>query len=233
MTRLIINGANGRLGARINAIANEDSAFQVVATLGREGIITGKSALESHAFDVIIDVSSDDGAQRALQLAEKAQTPLFIATTGLSARTLQRINEAKNKRAVLVAPNTSVGIAVMKSICARVAKTLGSECEIGIVEYHHSKKIDAPSGTALDICERIEAEIGPKKKLKKNCVSMRIGEIIGEHTVRFASAGEEIEITHRANTRDLFAHGALKGATWLATQPPGLYTMNHALGIEE
>lgn len=230
MIRLVINGARGRMGTRIAALVAEDSRFAVVATIGRTGTIEGAEALERGAFDAIVDVSCDTGARAAAALGASHGSAVFVATTGLSADSVDAITEAAMRIPVMIAANTSVGIAVMKYLCRSAAELLGESYDVSLIEYHHTGKKDVPSGTALRLMALIEGASGAEKKIEK-IVGIRAGDIIGEHSMRFAGPGEYLEITHRATSRDLFARGALRGCAWLVGQPPGVYEIEQALGL--
>jgi 4-hydroxy-tetrahydrodipicolinate reductase len=144
---------------------------------------------------------------------------------------------------VLWAPNTSIGVHVLKDLAAAAARALGPGFDVEIVESHHRAKIDAPSGTAVALVAAVKAareglrevrgrdgDVGPRKDDEIGVLAVRGGDVIGEHTVMFLGQGERIEITHRATSRDLFARGALRAATFLAGKPAGRYTMADVLG---
>jgi len=225
--RLLINGARGRMGASVRALAANDPRFAVVAQLDQD---TPDDAVTGDV-DVIVDFSTDAGARRAAELAQRLESAVLVGTTGLSDASLHAVHEAANTVPVMLAANTSAGVAVMRFLVAHAARLLGDDYDVDLVEYHHRGKRDAPSGTAARLINAIEAEAGPKKNLK-NVHSGRLGDIVGEHSVRFAGAGEYLEITHRATTRDLFAIGALRAAAWLVGRAPGRYTIEQALGLE-
>jgi len=230
------------MGARICALAMADRAFALVGAvdhasspaLGRpagEGgpKITSAQALgePKPAARVVIDFSSEQGAQGALVIAQRFGAALVVGTTALGEQTLNMLKQAASKTAVLVSPNTSLGVAVAADLAKRAAGALGPEYECSIIEAHHSAKKDAPSGTALRLAGAVGAagrEVRPDQ-----IVSIRGGDVVGEHTVRFAGRGEYIEITHRATSRDLFALGALRAAAWIASRRPGWYSMEEVL----
>jgi 4-hydroxy-tetrahydrodipicolinate reductase len=242
---LIINGAGGRTGSRVCALALSDDTLDVVAALTRAGSARvgapAPGAAEARKplvlrdqthdpADVVIDVSSDDGARRAIEMALERRAGLLIATTGLSDQTRRLAVEASEKIPVILAPNTSTGVAATAEAARRIARALGGGCDAWIVEAHHAGKKDAPSGTALRLAEALRdggGTIGAERIL-----SIRAGDIIGEHTVRFVCRGEEIVLTHRAMTRDVFALGALRAAKWLHGRSPGMWTMEDVLSIE-
>jgi 4-hydroxy-tetrahydrodipicolinate reductase len=242
---MIVHGAAGRMGSRICALAAEDARFELVGAIERAGapeIGSLAAAPKNKAFtvriasscdgraDVVIDFSSDAGAHAALATALRSSAALLVGTTALSELTVSALRDASSKIPVLVAPNTSLGVPVLARAAADVARALASAgFEISIVEAHHSKKKDAPSGTALRLARAITdtgARIAPDQIL-----AVRGGDVVGEHTIRFAGAGEYIELTHRATSRDVFVHGALRAAAWLAGRAPGWYTIEDVLNL--
>jgi len=227
--RLAINGATGRMGALTCTLARDDSRFELVARIGREhDAITGDG---DAPIDVIIDFSTDQGTRNAAELATQRRAALMIGTTGLSRQTLSVIEVASQTIPVMVAPNTSAGIAVMIHLVSEAARLLGRDHDVNLVEVHHSGKRDAPSGTALRIAESMRDRAGielPADRIH----AIRAGEVIGEHTVEFFSAEERIRVTHVATSRDLFARGALDAAAWLHGRSPGFWTVEQSLGLE-
>lgn len=244
ITTIIVHGAAGRMGARLCAIAADDPRFTLVGALEREGsasigdVAASSKSMEStvriasscdaHA-DVVIDFSSDAGAHAALGAALRGRSALLVGTTALSELTVSSLRDASRTIPILLAPNTSLGIPVLARAAADVARALGAGFEISIVEAHHSKKKDAPSGTALRLARAITDAgglIAPDQVL-----AIRGGDVIGEHTIRFAGPGEYIELTHRATSRDVFVHGALRAAAWLRGKTPGWYSIEDVVGL--
>jgi 4-hydroxy-tetrahydrodipicolinate reductase len=176
-----------------------------------------------------------------------AGVPLLIGTTGFDEDALRVIEQAARKIPLLLAPNTSVGVSVVAQLVATAAAVLGSSYDVEIFEAHHRMKRDAPSGTALALGKAVADARGQTLEQvavhDRTCLnaprapgaigfsSLRAGDIVGEHTVTFATAGERVEITHRATDRITFARGALRAADWLAGQPAGLYGMKNVLGL--
>ncbi len=235
------------MGARLCALAGEDPNFVLVGAVERPRssvigtrIVSGghtspltitDSGVFSGDFraDVVIDFSSSDGANEALALSRKVRAALLVGTTALASMTVAALRRAAADQAVLVAPNTSKGVAVTAAMVEIAARLLGGSSDCSIVESHHRAKKDAPSGTALRLADAALA--GGLQVDAAQVVSVRGGDVIGEHTVRFASQGEYLEITHRATSRDLFARGALDAAKWLVGRGPGWWTMNDVLGL--
>jgi 4-hydroxy-tetrahydrodipicolinate reductase len=235
--RIILVGANGRMGRLIDACAADDRSVQVIERLGRANLqqFTGKiastGAAESRPADVVIDFSSDDGARAAIGVATTLGVPLLTGTTGLSESTAAAIGEATKKIAVLPCSNTSLGVAVLGRLVAEAARLLGAGYDLDIIESHHRRKVDAPSGTALSLASSL-AEAGrpvPADRIH----SLRGGDVIGQHEVVFAGPGETIRLEHRAERRELFALGAVRAAIWLAGRPAGRYRIEDTLdGLE-
>ncbi len=240
-TRVVIHGASGRMGARLCALATSFDGIALAAAVVREGsphhgkpVQTTSLRYISAAADVpqcdaVIDFSSDAGAARAHDLAQRSGAALLVGSTGLSEATIALLRAASRQRAVLVASNTSAGVAVAAALVAQAARLLGTTYACSIVEAHHAAKKDAPSGTARRLAAA--AAEGGSAPREDQIVSIRAGDVIGEHTVRLAGPGEYLEITHRATTRDLFALGALRAARWLHAQPPGWWTIEDMLGL--
>lgn len=243
-TPVIVHGATGRMGARIIAQALLDPSVRVVGAAdapdspriggesGAPGVTlrTAKNLGETGvSARVVIDFSSDEGARAAADLAVAIGAALLIGTTGLSEQTRRRLRDAARTVAVVVAPNTSLGVAVVSRLARDAARALGPDFECSIVEAHHSRKKDAPSGTALRLAAAVRSAGHALRD--DQVLAIRGGDVIGEHTVRFAGPGEYIEITHRATTRDLFAIGALRVAKWLDGRAAGEYSVEDALGM--
>lgn len=227
--RLLIHGARGRMGSRISALAATDQRFGVVGAHD----LDDQDAAQRHApgsVDVIIDFSSDSGAHRALALAQRLHCALLVGTTGLSPATLDALTDAARTNPVMVAANTSRGVAVLNHLIAQAARLLGPDYHIDLVESHHAAKKDAPSGTAkrmlCSLRDQAHVDVPPERV---HCI--RAGDIVGEHTLQFAGPGERLQITHIATNRDVFAVGALNAAAWLAGKSPGNYTIEQSLGL--
>lgn len=214
------------MGQRIDALAIDDDAVHVAAR------ITAKNSSESariSTIDVIIDFSSEEGTRTAISIARATGAALLVGTTGLSREVDGALRELAKISAVLIAPNTSLGVAVTKRLARLAAELLGpSGWSVDIIESHHDRKKDAPSGTALALARALVD--GGMSLENRQIHAIRAGDTIGEHEIRFAGPSERIHIMHQAVTRDLFAAGALRGAKWLAGKPAGLYTMEDILG---
>jgi 4-hydroxy-tetrahydrodipicolinate reductase len=196
---------------------------------------------------VIIDFTSPAAALSYLRAAAKKATPMVIATTGFDARQFAEIRRLSRRTATLLSANTSLGVNVLISLLGKAAKMLGEDYDVEIIEAHHRFKKDAPSGTALALGRSVAAALnrdlnrvvingrkgitGERNSKEIAFLSVRAGDIVGEHTVMFGGMGERLEFIHRAHNRDTFARGALRAAQWLATRGPGLYGMNDVLGL--
>lgn len=199
--------------------------------------------------DVIIDFTFHEATMSIARIAKQHKKAMVIGTTGLSQSNLADLAELARDLPCVQAPNMAVGVNVMFKITRKLAAILGSDYDIEIVEAHHRLKKDAPSGTALKLGEM--AAEGVNRKLEEVGVfsrhgmigmrsdneigiqTIRAGDIVGEHTVYFAGAGERLELTHRAHSRDNFARGAALAAAWVVGQPNGLYSMFDVLGLQD
>lgn len=227
--RVVMHGARGRMGARILACAADDPAFRVVAALDHGDAAAWRAARGGHRrADVVVDFSSDAGAREAALVASEEPCPLLVGTTGLTAETMAALERAAERAAVMVAPNTSLGVAVARRLVADAARMLGRGWDADIIEWHHHHKKDAPSGTALALADA--AASGGHPIPRQRIAAVRAGDIIGEHVVMFAGPGEILEVRHRATTRDVFALGALRLAAWLAERPAGMHSIESWLG---
>jgi 4-hydroxy-tetrahydrodipicolinate reductase len=222
--KIAINGACGRMGRTVARLAKE-AGIEVAASidvLEEPGI---SRALESRA-DALIDFSMPEASLARLKECVGTKTPAVICTTGFSEAQKAEIAKAAKKIAVVFSSNTSVGVNLLFKFVPEVARMLGKEYDMDIVETHHRFKKDAPSGTAKTLAERIEAATGRKVSVH----ALRSGDVVGDHRVVFGALGDSIEIIHRASSRDIFAKGALEAATWVAKAKPGLYSMLDVLG---
>ncbi len=217
--RIAINGACGRMGQTVARLARE-GGVEVAELIDQAGG-PGVSRSLTQKVDAVVDFSTPEGALERVAECEIAGTPIVICTTGFSDAQKARISEAARSIPVLVASNTSVGVNVLFKVVPEIARTLGKDYDLDIVETHHRFKKDAPSGTAETLAERIEAATGRKP----NVHSVRSGDVVGEHRVLFGALGDSIEIVHRASSRDIFARGALEAAGWVRKAKPGLYSM--------
>jgi 4-hydroxy-tetrahydrodipicolinate reductase len=225
--RISLFAPNGRMGKAIAGAVADDPAF----------------AIDNDDGDVLVDFSAPDALDESLDRAKSAGTPILVGTTGLDETANERIAAAAKDIAVLRAPNTSLGIAVLAQLVERAAQLLGPDWDIEIAETHHRMKADAPSGTAWLLahaaaCGRgtdIEAEAGrcgtglKRERGAIGFASLRGGTVAGEHDVMFLGEKERVILSHRAENRLIFARGALAGARFLIGKPPGLYSMRDVI----
>ncbi len=197
--------------------------------------------------DAVIDFSLPQAAAETIAWAEKTGTPLVMGTTGLEAGHFEMLKKAAGEIAIVQATNMSLGMNLLFSIVGKVAAALGPDYDIEITEAHHRFKKDAPSGSALSlaksICDATKRDYpgclvhgreGKEALRSAGTIGMhaiRAGDIVGQHSVIYGTLGETITISHDAHTRDTFVRGALRAAKWLLTQKPGLYNMQHVLGL--
>ncbi len=197
--------------------------------------------------DVVIDFSSASAVLPLLQACERRRLPVVVGTTGFDAAVRSQVEALSKVAPVLVAPNMSVGVNVLFYLTKLAAQLLGPEYDIEIVEMHHRAKIDAPSGTANRLYEaaadargldRSAASVHGRSGIGEarprdviGVMSLRGGDVVGDHTVVFAGPGERVELTHRAHTREIFAGGAIRAAHFLVGKKPAIYDMNDVIGI--
>jgi 4-hydroxy-tetrahydrodipicolinate reductase len=220
----IIAGGATSTGASTGASANAGATDKLIILEN-----TQKAAKNAGSADVVIDFSSEAGLPDSIALAARLNAALLVGTTGLSPASIDALKSAARDRAVLLAPNTSLGVAALSVLVEHASKILGSGYHCSIVEAHHAAKKDAPSGTALRLAQAVRK--AGHALADDQILAMRGGDVIGEHTVRFAGPGEYIELTHRATSRDLFARGALRAAAWLKGKSAGWYSMHDVLGL--
>jgi 4-hydroxy-tetrahydrodipicolinate reductase len=237
-----------RLGAALASAGSRGLAKDAAGEGPASGVLVTADIAEAlNGADVALDFSTAAAvAAHAAACAERG-VPFLVGATGLDAPTRRLLEAAAQRVAVLIAPNTSVGVAVLTRLAAAAARWLGPDYDAEISEAHHRLKRDAPSGTALALAEAVagargqalagaavyerHGDTGPRPPQSIGFAVVRAGDIVGEHTVLFAGEGERIEITHRAGDRMIFARGALRAAHWLAGRGPGLYGMGDVLGI--
>lgn len=197
------------------------------------------------AADVVVDFTRPDATLSLLQVCERANKPLLVGTTGFNRETAAWLERAATKIPLLLAANTSIGVNVLAAVCRQVALALAPEqWDVDILEAHHRQKVDAPSGTALKLGKTIASAQNsdfdarmryPYQDRRKpgdiGFAVIRSGDLVGEHTVFFNSAHEQLSFSHRAHDRRIFADGALTAARWLAGRPAGFYDMEDVLGL--
>jgi len=235
MIKLGIAGVCGKMGRRIFELASQDKDFELSLALEKKGTpVIGKdigklkiSSNQDSVFliDVFIDFTLPEATEANLDYVAKYKKALVLGTTGLSEQQLNKIEEISKIIPVVFSPNFSIGVNTLFSILPQIAQRLGPDYTIEIVEAHHKTKKDSPSGTAKKLAQVLTKVTG--KEIPTHAI--RLGDIVGDHTVIFCGNSERIEIKHQAHSRDLFALGALKAAKWVFNKPAGLYSMQDAL----
>ncbi len=257
--RLCVLGPGGRMGAQVLALAAGDPAVEVVAAVDRPGagivgsevapgVIAGDDLGAGLArADVYIDFTSPGATAAAAQAAVERGVAAVVGTTGLDAGARAALDALTARAPVLVAPNFSLGVNLLFALAETAARALGDEFDLEVVELHHKRKRDAPSGTAIALAQALargrdldyddahryarEGDVGLRPDGEIGVAAVRGGDIIGEHTAYLIGELERIELTHRAASRSIFAAGALRAARWLRGRAPGHYAMRDLLGL--
>ena len=264
MIGVIINGACGRMGRLIIRGVSEQADMEiagaiefsghpqigsdagVVAGIGEIGVaVTGNLEDVLESADVVIEFSKPEATLQHLREVVNADKAMVIATTGFDSDELATVNELASQIRCVMAPNMSLGVNVMIQALELIAKALGDDYDIEVIEAHHNHKADSPSGTALRLAETVAAalerdldEVGvygrhgivgarPKKQIGIHAV--RGGDIAGDHTVLFATEGEQLSVVHRAHSPEAFAKGAIRAAKWVIDAPKGLHDVSEVL----
>ena len=266
MIKIAVCGAAGRMGQRIINSIIEAEGVCFCGALERPGhpalgqdasLLAGCGKSDIHitddlnavvaACDVLIDFTSPKVSLKNLEVCGLKKKAIVIGSTGFTPEERLLAAELAKDVPVIIAPNMSVGVNVCFKILKDIAKTLGDDFDVEIVELHHNKKKDAPSGTAVRMGEVVaealgrdynevarccrEGIVGERTKEEIGMQTVRGGDIIGEHTVYFIGMGERIELSHRAMTRDMFSRGSVRAAKWVVGQKPGIYDMQDVLGL--
>ncbi|MGE4373302.1 MAG: 4-hydroxy-tetrahydrodipicolinate reductase [Xanthobacter sp.] len=266
--RIIIAGAGGRMGRTLIRAIHDDENLTLSGALARAGsthlgadagLLAGVGALgvkieaqdsaTLENVDVVIDFTSPAATVAMAQRLAGTGIAHVIGTTGFSAEENAAITAAAARVAIVKSGNMSLGVNLLAALTRRVAATLNEDFDIEILEMHHNRKVDAPSGTALLLGEAAAAGrgvdleacsdrgrdgiTGARKRGDIGFASLRGGTVVGEHTVMFAGPVERIELTHKAEDRMIFARGALVAARWVKGRAPGLYTMADVLGLTD
>lgn len=235
MIKLGIAGVCGKMGRRIFELASNNKDFDITLALEKKGTPAigrdmGRLKISSSSdglflVDVFVDFTVPESSEANLDYVARYKKALVLGTTGLSDAQIKKVEEISRVVPVVFSPNMSVGVNVLFSILPEIAKKLGADYSIEIVEAHHKAKKDAPSGTAKKLVQILTE--ATSREIPTHAI--RLGDIVGDHTVIFCGNSERIEIKHQAHTRDLFAVGALKAAKWVFNKPAGLYSMQDVL----
>ncbi len=262
MIKVALTGACGRMGKQISALVIEDKELTLVAPLEYKNhpdigkpysqiigkpidpTITLQAELKEKP-DILIDFSTPDATSYWVDVCKEHKIAMVIGTTGLISSQLDKIKSASEIIPILYAPNMSVGMNLLFKLAGEIAKVLGDDYDIEIVEHHHRFKKDAPSGSALKLLDSILDTLGrvreevavfgrygkdAQRKLGEIGIhAIRMGDVVGYHEVNYSTLGETITISHRASTRETFARGAIRAAKWIINQKPNLYSMQDLL----
>jgi 4-hydroxy-tetrahydrodipicolinate reductase len=219
-----------------------------VAGVGKLGVtIAADLAAVVNDFDVVIDFTGLAPTLNHLSICREHSKKIVIGTTGFDDDQKAQITAASKEIGVVFAPNMSVGVNLCFKLLDMAARVMGDDCDIEIIEAHHRHKLDAPSGTAVRMGEVVadalgrdlskvavygrEGQTGERDRETIGFETIRAGDVVGEHTVWFATEGERVEITHKASSRMTFAKGAARAAAWLETKDKGLFDMQDVLGL--
>jgi len=240
MIKLILNGANGKMGQTVSNLAQGSKNIEIVYKADIDKPI--KNAPTN--ADVILDFSTSSALPQVLDFALKNKTPIVLATTGYDEDQLEKIEAASRFVPILRSATMSIGANLLMKLGSLAAGALGDSFDVEILEKHHNKKIDAPSGVALALANSISnvkknsqyiyeraSRRGAREVNEIGISSIRGGTIVGEHTVLFAGPSEVVELTHKAESREIFAVGALKAVQFIADKPAKLYSMQDVIGI--
>lgn len=265
-TRVVITGASGRMGANLLRAAAEADEAELVGAVDRPGSeAVGRDAGELAGTgplgvavaedleallggaDAVIDFTRPEATTAYAGQCAEAGTALVVGTTGFDDEQREVLEEAAGRIPVVVAPNMSIGVNLTFQLLEWVARALGDDYDVEIVEAHHRNKVDAPSGTARRMGEVVagaldrdleahavygrQGHTGVRDRRTIGFETIRAGDIVGEHTVLFAGAGERVEIAHKATSRMTFAAGGIRAARWVTGRSPGLYDMQDVLGL--
>lgn len=256
--KIIVDGAAGRMGSLLTELAQAEPDFILAGAVDVKDRLSALSSLPCAVTDnvenalaafpdaILIDFTSAEGALTAAQKAAKLKNKMVIGATGIGAAQKEQLQKYARETAILWSANMSIGVNALLGLLPQLAAKLGIHYDMEIMELHHKRKKDAPSGTALMLAEalagarnwdmdktRISARdgiIGPRQDNEIGVQALRGGDVVGIHSVYFLGPGEFIEVTHQAESRENFAQGALRCAKWLAAKTPGkLYSMQDVL----
>jgi 4-hydroxy-tetrahydrodipicolinate reductase len=266
MTNVVVTGVAGRMGTQIVRLVRSTEGLALTGAVERAGpsvgqdvgVLAGLGACGVAVVDdlgkalagagAVVDFTSHEASARHAEVCAERGVPLIIGSTGFTPEAKARVAAAARRIPVVLSPNMSVGVNVLFELVRQAAAILGDAYDVEIVETHHKKKRDAPSGTAMRLAE-VAAEalkrdpqdtfafsrhglIGERPPWQIGVQTLRGGDVVGEHTVFFFGEGERVELTHRATSRDQFARGAVRAAQWIAGKPAGLYDMADVLGLK-
>jgi 4-hydroxy-tetrahydrodipicolinate reductase len=267
MVNVVVTGANGRMGSQIVRLVRQGEGLALHAAVERPGFPPGtdagvpaglgpigvaigddlgKALAGAH---VVVDFTGPEASAGHAELCAERGVAIVIGSTGFAAETRARVEAAAKKIPVILSPNMSVGMNVLFELVRQAATALGEAYDVEILDLHHKKKRDAPSGTAEMLAEvaahALDREmaasvayvrhgiLGERPPWQIGVQTLRGGDVVGDHTVYFLGDGERLELTHRATSREQFARGAIRAAAWLPGRKPGIYDMADVLGLRE
>lgn len=253
MIKVIVVGASGRMGKEVANLILRQSDLELVGgvevkgnpeigkTLGKGKLVDDLGEIIEKS-DMVVEFALPEATLKNLEIAAKFKKPYIIGTTGFSENQMAEIKKLSRKVPVVFSPNFSIGVNLLFTLTGEAAKILGGNFDAEIIEIHHNKKKDAPSGTAKKLAEILkdakkakkivygrQGITGERPKDEIGVVSVRAGDVVGEHTVIFAQEGERLELVHRATSRLAFAQGVIKAIRFVVGKPPGLYGMEEVV----
>ena len=242
LVRIVLVGADGRMGQRLGVLIDVDPGLQVAGRVDVDGL--SLEEIDASTADVVIDFSVAAQVRATASWCEAHAVPLVLGTTGLGSEEWAAVDSAAEATPVVAAPNFSVGVNALFALAGELATMVGPDFDLEVVEAHHRHKVDAPSGTAVRLLEILSAAregavtrcgreglVGPRPDQEIGVSVVRGGDVVGEHTVLYLGHGEQLHVSHRATDRDIFARGALRAARWLASgvRPARRYDMGDVL----
>jgi 4-hydroxy-tetrahydrodipicolinate reductase len=244
MTKVIVSGAKGRMGQALLACAQRMPEVKVAGAID----LGDDLASVIDGADVVVDFSLHEATAGFAELCAGRRKAIVIGTTGHSEAEKGRIARLQNEIPIVWSANYSTGVNTLFWLTRKAAEILGPGFDLEVVEMHHRRKQDAPSGTAATLAEILAGArrqqlqevvrhgrhgiTGARTSTEIGMHAIRGGDVVGDHTVIFAADGERVELTHKASSRETFANGALRAAVWAVAQKPGLYTMQDVLGLK-
>jgi 4-hydroxy-tetrahydrodipicolinate reductase len=266
VTAIAVHGAAGRMGRAVTEVVLDDAKAELKAAVEHAGhaalgqdaaVLAGRApvglALSAdlgaalQQAQVVIDFSGPEATRVLLERCAQARVPAVVGTTGMDAACRAALEALARVAPAVYAPNFSVGVNIFWALCERAVELAGEEFDLEIVEMHHRRKVDAPSGTALRMAEVVAKArglakeralvagrsglVGARRRDEIGMHALRGGDVVGDHTLVLAGPGEMLELTHRAHSREIFARGAVRAAHWVVGKPAGLYDMTDVLGL--
>jgi 4-hydroxy-tetrahydrodipicolinate reductase len=265
--RTVVTGVTGRMGGTLVRLVRDEPGMTLVGGTERPGLSTVGldvglaahlgpleipvvdslvAAIDAGKPDVVIDFTTAEASNEHARVCAERGVALVVGSTGFSPAARAEVTRAAARVPVVMSPNMSVGVNLVVKIAAELAKVLGDSYDVEILETHHRRKKDAPSGTALRLAEEIahamgrtpsdflfarQGVVGERAEKQIGLQALRGGDVVGEHTVFFFGEGERVELTHRATSREQFGKGAVRAARWVVGRVPGLYDMQDVLGL--